>query len=463
MGINRGFLEKYSSRKTILYYVVAFFILFLAFSLTKYYTLRSDWSYDLAVQNQAMWKIVNGKELKTELVGSDPNWYILYLISPIYMLWQHPETLLVIKCLVFALGGIAVRNIATRFTDKEIIVHLAILSYYLNGGTLILLLNDMHPDVMAFPLLLFASMYFLEERLLLFTLFGTLSILCRQDVVASVLLFAVFGLHRLRNRWMLSVASLAIVSAYILLSINTPFNWQEINLVDHMIMSKIQASMSEVAWNNNFIWLSLYVLVPAGILMLREGIGLLSLGIWILYLRIIGGALGGLNSWIMTVAAVHTMAVFLHIIIISGVIGIAKTMVHLSKDSQRIISIVLIMLMLANASIVIARFFDINAKGSPGYAIALEESHRLWTAFGIIPKDSSVAVPFQLMAPLSSRDHIYTYREMPSKIMLDKIEFLIVQKDHLNDIKEISRFEIFGETKNFQFFRNLHADCIGCR
>jgi len=174
-----------------LYFLVYGFLSTLKF---RYYLYHD---FDFAIFVQATAQVLHGS-LFSSIRGM--NWLgdhvslILFGIAPIYAIFRHPLTLLLLQCLGLALGALPVFAIARRrLGDERVALAFAAL-YLLHPAIGFTNLFEFHPEVLATGTLL-ATFWALDTgRLGATILFGALSVACREDVALVVLMMGLTGL-----------------------------------------------------------------------------------------------------------------------------------------------------------------------------------------------------------------------------------------------------------------------------
>src|SRR5262245_44029342 len=163
--------------------------------------------FDLGNMVQAVWSTAHGHPLAvTGLRGDeisrlashfDP---ILLALTPLWLAWPSPDSLLVAQAIAVSLGALPVFWLARKHVGSE---HAGVgfaLAYLLYPATQWLTLNEFHPVALACPLLLFAIWYLDEGRLLPFAIFGLLAATTKEEiglVVAALGIWFAFA-HRRR-------------------------------------------------------------------------------------------------------------------------------------------------------------------------------------------------------------------------------------------------------------------------
>jgi len=164
----------------IAYFTIASFLRF-----DNFYAGR----FDLGNMDQTVWNTINGRIFQTSTdngiiisrlsVHSD---FMLILISPLYLLWSSPKTLLLLQTVIVALGGFFVFLISKEILKNKNLALVFGLSFLINPLVQHTNLYDFHAVTLATTLLL-ASFYFLiKKRYLLLTVFLILSGITKEQV-----------------------------------------------------------------------------------------------------------------------------------------------------------------------------------------------------------------------------------------------------------------------------------------
>jgi len=146
-------------------------ILFGALALLRHWSFHSTAS-DLAVFDQVLWNTVHGRFMEStiSLARCEPHSFFgdhfspaLLLLVPPYVLFPHPETLIVVQTLSLALGVWPIYLLARRFlpTSEQRLVW--VVAYLLSAPLSFIALYDFHEITLAVAPLGFA-MYFLATR-----------------------------------------------------------------------------------------------------------------------------------------------------------------------------------------------------------------------------------------------------------------------------------------------------------
>lgn len=213
----------------IIYFTTASFLRY-----DNFYTGR----FDLGNMDQVVWNTINGRIFQ----ASDDNGtaisrlsthadFILILLSPFYLIWSHPKTLLLIQTVVLTIGAIFVFLIAKSIIKNKNFALLFGFLFLMNPLVQFTNLYDFHPVTLATTLLL-ASFYFLIKRkYLLLMLFLVLSGVSKEQVWIIVSLFGFPLLFKRKTK--LKLLGLGII--FLSLSIFSYLIWYAIpqNLGKH--------------------------------------------------------------------------------------------------------------------------------------------------------------------------------------------------------------------------------------
>mgnify|MGYP001572747400 CR=1 FL=1 len=171
----------------IAYFTIASFLRY-----DNFYTGR----FDLGNMDQTVWNTINGRIFQTsEDNGSIISRlsahadFMLVLLSPFYLLWPHPKTLLLIQTVVLALGAIFVFLIAKNVLKNINMALIFGFLFLMNPLLQFTNLYDFHAVTLATTLLL-ASFYFLiKQKYFLLVIFLILSGITKEQVWVITSLF----------------------------------------------------------------------------------------------------------------------------------------------------------------------------------------------------------------------------------------------------------------------------------
>ena len=188
------------------------------------YYLYSD--FDLAIFAQATDQAFRGT-LFNSIRGM--NWLgdhvslILFAIAPLYAVFRHPMTLLLVQSVALALGAIPVFALARRELGHEGIALAFAALYLLHPAVGYTNLFEFHPEVLATSTLLATFWAISAGRLGPTILFAGLSLACREDVALVVAMLGLVSLLPGRpRRFALPLLALAATSIVLSFAVIRP-------------------------------------------------------------------------------------------------------------------------------------------------------------------------------------------------------------------------------------------------
>jgi uncharacterized membrane protein len=177
-------------------------------------------SFDLGIHDQVVYNVLHSGYLRSTQHGADPINYlrehfspILYLLAPIYALYQDARTLLVLQSILLGLGAIPVYLLAQRKTANTSLALAFSASFLLLPALHGVNTFDFHQIVPATVLILFC-LYFLETgRTVPFLIALGLALLTKEEVALTA---AAIGLYVFlaKRRYGLGAAIMALSLIY---------------------------------------------------------------------------------------------------------------------------------------------------------------------------------------------------------------------------------------------------------
>lgn len=221
--------------KKLLLAAAVYIIFFSILSIIKYKLFLYS-AYDLALFNQTLWNTLHGAPFWISVTF--PHIYLydhidgwLALILPVYGLFQHPITLLVLQSLFLGISCIPLYFIAQHFWEtKKIGTTRASAEQFALGVAMLWLLNPFIHNVNLFefhflpffPFFLFSAVYaYLKNNRLWYVIMFTLAVCNREDTgfvaLGMVLLLVIDWFKNKSNRkniLFFIISSLAIISVW---------------------------------------------------------------------------------------------------------------------------------------------------------------------------------------------------------------------------------------------------------
>jgi len=181
-------------------------------------------AFDLGNMDQAVWNSLRGRFLPFTNWGEegtrlayhvDP---ILILISPLYLIYSDPRTLLVFQTVVVALGAWPIYLLSREKLGTSLCTVVFPLSYLLFPALQAANMFDFHPTTLVAGLFPYVF-YFLEKRrYALFFLFAVLVMSCKEEMSLLVVMLGLYALFLQRN-WRVSTAAISLGIAWFVIAV----------------------------------------------------------------------------------------------------------------------------------------------------------------------------------------------------------------------------------------------------
>ncbi len=131
------------------------------------YDRLAETAYDLGIFDQAAWLISRSHPAFVTVRGlhllADHFSVILYLVAPLYWLWDSPKMLLAVQTIALALGALPIYALTRRRLGSAPIALLLAVAYLLYPAMEWTNTFDFHPETLGTPMLL-AAFYYLSTR-----------------------------------------------------------------------------------------------------------------------------------------------------------------------------------------------------------------------------------------------------------------------------------------------------------
>jgi uncharacterized membrane protein len=182
-------------------------------------------AFDLGNMDQAVWNSLRGRFLPFTNWGEegtrlayhvDP---ILILISPLYLLYSDPKTLLVFQTLVVALGALPLFWLAKEIFGESLVTLVFPLVYLLFPALEAANMFDFHPTTIAAPLLLYAFYYLWKRKHPWFFLFSFLVMACKEEMPLLVIMMGLYALLVQRN-WRVGLTTISLGVAWFVVAVH---------------------------------------------------------------------------------------------------------------------------------------------------------------------------------------------------------------------------------------------------
>lgn len=251
--IARNFPEKkdFWFRVALWLMIAYYFALFCTLSLYRYNHFGTG-IFDLGIFDQATWLISHGKPLFLSSRGmnafGDHFSVVLYLLAPLYHLWDSPNTLLVLQTFACAIGAYPIYLLARKRTGSYRIATLFSVAYLLCPSLQGINSFDFHPESLAIPMFLFACWFMETKRPIPLILSLLPTLLCKETMGLTVICVGVLAFF-MTNRG-------AGVIIILIGAIGQIVSLETMRYVNHgqpsayaSLYSAFGSSLPQIAWN----------------------------------------------------------------------------------------------------------------------------------------------------------------------------------------------------------------------
>ena len=203
--------------------VLLYIALFSTLTILKHGAFQTT-AFDLGNMDQAVWNSLHGRLLPFTNWGEegtrlayhvDP---ILILISPLYLIYSDPKSLLVFQTVVVALGALPIFWLARERFEESPVTLIFPLVYLLFPALEAANLFDFHPTTLAASLLAYAFYYLYRRRYGWFFLFSFLLMACKEEMPLLVIMMGLYALLVQRN-WRVGLTTVSLGVAWFMVAV----------------------------------------------------------------------------------------------------------------------------------------------------------------------------------------------------------------------------------------------------
>ncbi len=206
--------------------VLAYIFYFGLISIMKFNSFSYN-DFDLAVHDLAVWNMMHGSIFNSILgipfLGNHMH-LIMFFAVPLYMIFSHPITLLLLQTIALGFSAIPLYLLARRLIGNSwaLVISAVYLFYPSLGYTN---LYEFHPTVFATFFLAFTIYYYVSSSFTAFLIFAILSMLCQENIPLAIIMFGALAFFNKRKlKWILTPIFLGTVYFFAALSLMSYFN-----------------------------------------------------------------------------------------------------------------------------------------------------------------------------------------------------------------------------------------------
>jgi uncharacterized membrane protein len=211
-----NYLHKHLSLVLVWSGILSYTLYFSTLSILKYLNFNMG-KYDLGNMDQTVWNTLHGRifsltnpestqTISRVAIHAD---YILVLLSPLYLIWSDPRTLLLAQTVVLSLGALFVYKLANNVLKNKTLAVVFAFGFLLNPLVQRQNLYDFHAVIFVTPLLIAAWYFLTQNKVKSMFLVLILAMLTKENIY---LITALFGLYMLIKRKYISGALLSVAS-----------------------------------------------------------------------------------------------------------------------------------------------------------------------------------------------------------------------------------------------------------
>ena len=374
--------------------------------------------FDLAVHAQTVWCILHGliynSILGIPFLGNHVN-IILFLIAPVYFLFQSPLTLLLIQTVFLGFGALPVYLLARRVLDKNWAL-VIVAAYLLYPPLAYTNMFEFHPPALAIFFLLFAIYHYQAENFTGFMVFSLLAMFCQENIPLAVFMFGFLSMARRKSlKWIIVPILSGAVFFLTALFVMNAFNK---NTVQFISLYRWMGNTPLAIFFNIFS----HPLEVIRVLSRRECLFF----IWQMFLPVVFipifspivflPALPFFAQHMLSARATelsihyHYAAEIIPLMFFGLVYGIRFIMQHKLVSSARGFKVIFLF-----AVFLVNLCFGPHLDALRYAAVKYKNdylSHYKNTLIGVIPKDAGVVATFEFLSHLTQRKHLYSFHHI---------------------------------------------------
>lgn len=406
--------------------VLIYIVLFSSLTILKHEAFQTT-AFDLGNMDQAVWNSLRGRFLPLTNWGEagtrlayhvDP---ILILISPLYLIYSDPKTLLVFQTVVVALGALPLFLLAKEVLGESLVALVFPLVYLLFPALEAANLFDFHPTTLTASFLAYAFYYLYRRRYGCFFLFAFLLMACKEEMPLWVIMMGFYLLLAQRN-WRIGLTTISlgvvwfIIAVYIIIPHFNPKGespylaaygylggggfgiWKGLLTRPDLVISNL--FMKEKAL---YLW---GLLAPVAFL------SLLAPHILLLSLPTLALNLLSTKPEFYTLEKFHYAAPLVPFVLLSAILGVNYLVVHLSPrlGMKRQTLLYLLSALVLISTLIYHRGHGFTPLAADFQMPKVTPHHRLAKELmALIPEGATVSAQSRLNPHLSQRPKIYMF------------------------------------------------------
>lgn len=186
--------DKIAIADILVWALISSYILFFGYISFLRYRCFDYGDMDLAIYSQMLWNIIHGS-LHSTIIGVNllgHHAHVLFLIAPVYFLFQTPLTLLFIQTFFLAIAAYPIFLIAREELNPKMALAIVVI-YLLYPALGYTNMYEFHVPVFATAFLAFMFYYFKKADFKGFVLFMLLSLLCQENISLIIIPVGIYA------------------------------------------------------------------------------------------------------------------------------------------------------------------------------------------------------------------------------------------------------------------------------
>lgn len=242
-------MSKKNSLSLLLIFVLSYIFYFGLISVMKFNSFSFN-DFDLAIHDQVEWNLLHGSIYNSILglpfLGNHMH-LIMFLVVPIYAIFGHPLTLLLLQTIALGAAAIPIYLLSRRLIDHEWALVISVI-YFFYPALGYVNLYEFHPTVFATLFLSITVYYYFLNSFTKFIIFLILSILCQENIPFAAIMFGILAIFNRRGlKWIIMPILGGFLYLFIALTLMSRFNNNTIQFI--AIYGHLGNSFSSILFN----------------------------------------------------------------------------------------------------------------------------------------------------------------------------------------------------------------------
>jgi len=386
--------------------------------LLKKYQLFGYFDWDLAILSQAVWQLSHGSQSLSltgfNFFGDHANFIALFMI-PVYKIFPHPLTLVVIKIILFHIAALSLYYITQKYLNKTVAV-IFVIAFLFFPPNIFANIYEFNFDCVALVLLFWMIYFYKEKKFVPFLAVSCFVLLVKENMSLLLAMFGVLTLFlRDRDRWKWGVVPIIIGGA--LFFVLTMYVIPGFRGSDSYVLTTryrhLGGSVGEIlravffnpgkilSMIFHFPHIYYFVSFFGGFLalsLLGGEVLLISTPFFLQHLLS--------SNWQEHTIFYHYSHALVPFIFLSAVYGLARVKHKWGERKMMVVVTILGLIQIGH----FAYFFN-EYKSRLGYQNP-RRAQENWQLVNAIPNDGHVLATFDYLAPLSARTYLYSFHKV---------------------------------------------------